>query len=71
MGNGNSINLFSTKTKQLLVRTGMQRGKGTDASVHVILCDNKGRKTESILLDCKFRDDFESGHPDNFPVDLL
>ena len=71
MGNGNSINLSLTKTKQLLVRTGIQRGQGTDASVYVILCDNKGGKTKSILLDCKFRDDFESGHTDNFPVDLL
>ena len=70
MGNGNSIDLFSTKTKQLLVRTGIQRGQGTDASVYVILCDNKGGKTKSILLDFKFRDDFKSGHTDNFPIDL-
>ena len=70
MGNCNSFNSFSTNKKHLFVRTGFQRGKGTDSNVYVILLDNKGRKTKNILLDCKFRDDFESGHLDNFPVDL-
>ena len=70
MGNGNSNHSFSTKTKQLLVRTGQQMGKGTDSNVNVKLYDNNGRKTKDILLDCRFRDDFESGSTDNFPVDL-
>ena len=70
MGNGNSNNSFSTKTKQLLVRTGEKMGKGTDSNVRVILFDKNGRKTKNILLDCRFRDDFESGNTDNFPVDL-
>ena len=45
-------------------------GKGTDSNVNVKLYDNNGRKTKDILLDCRFRDDFESGSTDNFPVDL-
>ena len=69
MGNANSVNSFSTKKKQLLVRIGIQRGKGTDANISIILFENSGRKTKPISLDYKFRDDFESGHTDNFPID--
>ena len=70
MGNSNSISHFPTKQKQLLVRTGVQGGKGTDANIEVILHDKSGRKTKPISLDCKFRNDFESGQTDNFPIDL-
>ena len=70
MGNNNSISHFPTKQKQLLVRTGVQDGKGTDANIQVILHDKSGRKTKPISLDCKFRNDFESGQTDNFPIDL-
>ena len=65
MGNCNSFSPFSTKTKtkQLLVRTGLKFGKGTDANVSVVLYDKNGRKTKVISLDCKFRDD-------NFPIDF-
>ena len=70
MGNNNSVNSFSTKRKQLLVRTGIQGGKGTNSNIQVILYNKNGRKTNTISLDHRFRDDFESGHTDNFPIDL-
>ena len=70
MGNSNSVNPFSKKEKQLLVRTGIKSGKGTNAIVQVILYNKDGRKTNAISLDCKFRDDFESGQRDSFPIDL-
>ena len=70
MGNSNSVNPFSTKEKQLLVRTGIKSGKGTNANIQVILYNKSGRKTKAISLDCKFRDDFESGSTDSFPIDL-
>ena len=70
MGNGSSFSSFSKNTKQLLVRTGKQMGKGTNANVNVKLFDKNGKKTKTISLDCKFRDDFEGGNTDNFPVDL-
>ena len=72
MGNCSSFSPFSTetKTKQLLVRTGLKFGKGTDANVSIVLHDKNGRKTKVITLDCKFRDDFEHGQADNFPIDF-
>ena len=70
MGNCNSVGSYPTETKQLLVRTGLKFGKGTDANVSVVLHDKNRRKTKVISLYCKFRDDFENGQADNFPIDF-
>ena len=68
MGSVNGV--VAKEMVQLLVRTGIQMGKGTYSNICVVLYDKLGRKTNIKELDCSFRDDFESGHIDNLPVDL-
>ena len=70
MGATNSTSSTAGQRIQLLVKTGVQTGKGTDSDVYVVLYDKNGRKTKTIELKYKLRDNFESGHTDNFPIDL-
>lgn len=53
---------------EVLVKTGDVKGAGTDANVYISLVDAKGRKSRDILLDCKWRDDFEKGNTDVFKI---
>ena len=69
---GNNRSVFTPNNQpQLLVRTGDQKGKGTDANVYVILYGRNKRKSKTIPLECSFRDNFERGQTDNFPVSLV
>ena len=70
MGAKNSVSFAPKQKAQLLVKTGLQKGKGTDSHIHVLLNDNNGRKSKIMELNCKFKDNFESGQIDIFPVDL-
>ena len=70
MGNNRSVFTLNNQP-QLLVRTGDQKGKGTDANVYVILYGRNKRKSKTIPLECSFRDNFERGQTDNFPVSLV
>ena len=69
---GNNVSSLVTKKVryELLVRTGDQKGKGTDANVFVILTGKNGLKTSTIPLTYTFRDNFESGHIDTFPINV-
>ncbi|XP_076118111.1 allene oxide synthase-lipoxygenase protein-like isoform X3 [Mytilus galloprovincialis] len=53
----------------VLVKTGDKKLSGTDANVSIILYGCKGIKTEEFVLDKFFRNDFESGTIDSFPVE--
>ncbi|XP_071125882.1 allene oxide synthase-lipoxygenase protein-like isoform X3 [Mytilus edulis] len=53
----------------VLVKTGDKKFSGTDANVSIILYGCKGIKTEEFVLDNFFRNDFESGTIDSFPVE--
>ena len=55
----------------MLVRTGDQKGKGTDANEFVKLCGRDGRKSKTIPLEFHFRDNFERGQTDNFLIKLM
>ena len=69
---GNNINSESKQNNpQLLVRTADQKGKGTDANVFVKLHGKNQRKSKAIPLTSRFRNNFERGQTDNFPIKLV
>ena len=53
------------------VKTGDRKGAGTDANVYIALYNDYGKRSRDIQLDCKFKDDFERGSLDTFPVSNL
>lgn len=61
MGNSNrnlSVNVY----------TGDKKSAGTDATVFVVLHDDKNNATPPITLNNTLRNDFERGNVDSFPV---
>ena len=52
----------------IYVRTGDKKHAGTDANVKIKLHDNNGNNTDDLVLDNFFRNDFESGRTDVFPI---
>ena len=52
----------------ITVKTGDRFGAGTDANVEIVLFDENGKCSKSMALDNYFRDDFERGQEDTFPV---
>jgi len=60
---------FSKKVDfKILVKTGDVKGAGTDSNVYCILIDKNGARSDDILLDVVFRNDFEKGNVDVFKV---
>lgn len=63
---------LSSNTKNvnftIYVKTGDRLHSGTDANVKIILCDSNGNKTDALVLDKFFRNDFEKGSTDTFPI---
>ena len=55
-------------TFKIEVKTGDRLNSGTDANVKIILKDSNGIKTDELVLDKFFRNDFEKGNTDTFPV---
>ncbi|KAK3594458.1 hypothetical protein CHS0354_024901 [Potamilus streckersoni] len=55
----------------IYVKTGDKKYAGTDANVKIKLHDANGNITEDIVLDNFFRNDFESGQLDVFPIKWL
>ena len=53
---------------EVVCKTGDVKGAGTDSNVYLILVDEKGDKSRNILLDCNWRNDFEQGNVDTFPI---
>ena len=53
------------------VKTGDRKHAGTDANVKIKLHDVNGVHTDEMVLDNFFRNDFESGKLDVFPIDKL
>lgn len=55
----------------IYVKTGDKKNAGTDANVKIKLHDKNGNNTDDLTLDNFFRNDFESGQLDVFPVKSL
>lgn len=53
------------------IRTGDKKNSGTDSNVWIILHNEAGEKTEEMKLDNVFRNDFEAGRLDTFPIKNL
>uniref|UniRef100_T2MH56 Arachidonate 5-lipoxygenase n=1 Tax=Hydra vulgaris TaxID=6087 RepID=T2MH56_HYDVU len=53
---------------KVVVKTGDVKGAGTDSNVYCCLIDDKGFKSRNILLDVKWRNDFEKGNLDEFDI---
>ena len=53
------------------VKTGDRKHAGTDANVKIKLHDTNGIDTDDLVLDNFFRNDFESGQLDVFPIKKL
>ena len=51
---------------KVTVKTGDLKGAGTDANVNIRLYDGTGLASRDKILDCRWRDDFESGATDVF-----
>jgi len=52
----------------IYVKTGDKKNAGTDANVKIRLHDDNGKQTDDLTLDNFFRNDFESGQLDVFPI---
>ena len=53
---------------EIIVKTGDVKGAGTDSNVYCKLYDKSRNESHDIKLDCIWRDDFEKGSLDSFPV---
>ena len=53
---------------EVICKTGDVKGAGTDSNVYLILVDEDNDKSRNILLDCNWRNDFEQGNVDTFPI---
>ena len=53
---------------EIIVKTGDVKGAGTDSNVYCKLYDKSGNESYDIKIDCIWRDDFEKGSLDSFPV---
>eukprot|EP00058_Branchiostoma_floridae_P009673 XP_002595161.1 hypothetical protein BRAFLDRAFT_118621 [Branchiostoma floridae] len=58
----------STVDAVVTVRTGDVKGGGTDGNVFIALHDIKGNRTRDVLLDCRWKNDFEAGSLDTFKI---
>lgn len=54
----------------IVVHTGDRLHSGTDSNVHLILHDEKGNRSDPILLDNPLKNDLERGSVDTFCVPL-
>ncbi|XP_033100777.1 allene oxide synthase-lipoxygenase protein-like [Anneissia japonica] len=55
---------------QILVKTSDRRGASTDANIYIALFNSDGHRSKDYKLDTRFRDDFEEGQQDMFPINL-
>ena len=53
---------------EISVKTGDVKSAGTDSNVYVALVDEIGAKSRRLLLDCRWRNDFEKGSLDVFQI---
>lgn len=53
---------------EIIVKTGDVKETGTDSNVYCKLNDKSGNESHDIKLYCIWRDDFEKGSLDSFPV---
>ncbi|XP_077984768.1 polyunsaturated fatty acid 5-lipoxygenase-like [Glandiceps talaboti] len=72
MGSGgstqNSGQRKSSSGRCITIRTGHLQGSGTDSSVHFIVFNENGDQSSTITPDKPFRNDFERGDIDNYPL---
>ncbi|XP_071505993.1 allene oxide synthase-lipoxygenase protein-like [Diadema antillarum] len=69
MGSGASRKLKPDYTVH--VRTGDRKGAGTDADVFIAFYNERGERSRDISLNCLWKDDFERGDVDCYPVSRL
>ena len=53
---------------EVIVKTGDVKGAGTDSNVYCVLVDKAGNKSRDLLLDCRWKNDFEKGCTDTFKI---
>ena len=53
---------------EIILKTGDVKGAGTDSNVFCKLYDESGNESHDIKLNCIWKDDFEKGSLDSFPV---
>ena len=68
---GNILSSRSQPDYTVYVKTGDRKGAGTDANVYIALHNDQGTRSRNIHLNCLWRDDFERGRTDSFPVKNL
>ncbi|CAH1789942.1 unnamed protein product, partial [Owenia fusiformis] len=60
--------ISKTEDYVIYVKTGDKKGAGTDGNIFVSLIDEAGARTRDLELDTLWKDDFEAGNTDSFPV---
>ncbi|XP_071945339.1 polyunsaturated fatty acid 5-lipoxygenase-like [Antedon mediterranea] len=55
----------------IVVKTGDYKGAGTNANVYVVLVNTKGERSRDLNLDVFWRNDFEAGKTNKFPIKNL
>ncbi|XP_071966226.1 polyunsaturated fatty acid 5-lipoxygenase-like [Antedon mediterranea] len=68
MGNSSSN---TTENYEVIVKTSDRKGAGTDGNIFIAFLNNTGKRSKDYKLDVRFRDDFEPGHNDRFPIKNL
>ncbi|CAH1789947.1 unnamed protein product, partial [Owenia fusiformis] len=50
------------------VKTGDKKGAGTDGNVYISMIDEDEKRSQDVKLDAAWRNDFEAGRTDTFPI---
>lgn len=53
---------------EIIIKTGDVKGAGTDSNVYCVLIDENEGKSRDLLLDVRWRNDFEKGSVDLFKI---
>ncbi|XP_077978009.1 allene oxide synthase-lipoxygenase protein-like [Glandiceps talaboti] len=68
MGNSCTSKTFPPSDYIVHVRTGDYKGAGTNANVYIVLHNDKHDRSRELQLDHTFKDDFERGKLNRFPI---
>ncbi|XP_033111083.1 arachidonate 5-lipoxygenase-like [Anneissia japonica] len=68
MGNSSSTN---SANYEVIVKTSDRKGAGTDGNIFIAFLNKEKKRSKDYKLDVRFRDDFEPGHNDRFPIKNL
>ncbi|XP_070566146.1 polyunsaturated fatty acid 5-lipoxygenase-like [Ptychodera flava] len=71
MGNSCTKNSTPPSDYMVYVTTGDHKGSGTDANVFIAFHNGDGVRSRDLQLDSTWKDDFERGRVDRFPISNL